>query len=155
MPIYEIAKLLHILSAAVLFGTGLGTAYFMWRAHLTADPRQIAVTAGHVVAADWFFTAPAVVAQPLTGALLIVEIGYDWTEGWILGAAGLYLLAGVCWLPVVWLQIRMRDLARDAAARGSPLPDAYRRIAHFWFALGWPAFLAVIAIFILMVFRPE
>jgi uncharacterized membrane protein len=111
MMLYEIVKTVHILSATVLFGTGLGTAWFMWRADCSGDAAAVAATARNVVLADWLFTTPAIILQPLTGLWLIFLGGYSSAETWLLWTYGLYLLAGACWLPVVWLQIRMRDLA--------------------------------------------
>ncbi len=148
-------KWLHILSATVLFGTGLGTAFHLWMAHRSDDPAAIAVVARNTVRADWLFTATAAVVQPATGALLIVLAGYDWTEPWLLATYGLYLLIGACWLPVVWIQIELRLMAAEAARRRQPLPPRYRRFMRVWFALGWPAFLAMLAIFALMVFKPD
>jgi len=148
-------KLIHILSATVLFGTGLGTAFFMWRADRSGDLPAIAVTARHVVLADFLFTAPAVVIQPVTGILLALAAGYDFTERWLLAAIALYFLTGACWLPVVRLQLRMRDLAEAARVANQPLPAGYHRAMRLWFALGWPAFASVLAIFALMVFRPS
>jgi uncharacterized membrane protein len=151
---YAVVKTFHLLSAAVLFGTGLGTAWFMWRADRTGDPATIASTARVVVLADWVFTAPAVIVQPLSGLWLVHIVGYSLTESWLMWSYGLYALAGACWLPVIWLQIRLRDLAVEAAVRQSGLPDRYRRYMRAWIALGWPAFLAVIALFYLMVGKP-
>ncbi len=148
-------RLVHILSAAVLFGTGLGTAYFMWRADRSGDIAAIAVTAGHVVTADYLFTAPAVVIQPLSGFAMAERLGYAFDEAWLLLAIALYVLVGACWLPVVWLQVRVRDLARAARAGGRDLPPEYHRAMRLWFVLGWPAFISVIAIFALMVFKPD
>jgi len=147
-------KLAHLLSATVLFGTGLGTAFFMWRADRSGDVAAIAVTARHVVQADWLFTAPAAIAQPVTGLLLAREIGWSLAEPWLLVSYALYAVAGSCWLIVVWLQLRMRDLAEAARAAGEPLPARYRACMRAWFALGWPGFLSVLAIFALMVWRP-
>lgn len=147
-------KLIHILGATVLFGTGLGTAFFMWRADRSGDLPVIAVTARHVVLADFLFTVPAIVVQPVTGVLLAIEADYTFTETWLLSAIGLYLLIGACWLPVVRLQIRMRDLAEAARAESEPLPASYHRAMRLWFVLGWPAFASILAIFALMVFRP-
>ncbi|MEE8444306.1 MAG: DUF2269 domain-containing protein [Alphaproteobacteria bacterium] len=147
-------RLAHIIGATLLFGTGLGTAFFMWRADRSGDVAAIAVTARNVVLADWLFTAPAIVAQPITGYLLVLESGYRLTEGWLLLSLGLYAVAGVCWLPVVWLQARMRDLSLAARDGGTELPPEYHRCMRIWFALGWPAFAAVAAIFALMVYRP-
>lgn len=152
--LYPLLKTLHILSAAILFGTGLGTAFHMWRADRTGEVSVIEATARQAVLADWLFTTPAILAQPLTGIWLLHVLGTPLTEGWIVLSLALYALAGACWLPVVWLQIRMRDLAADARRRGSGLPPAYHRSMRLWFALGWPAFGAVVAIFFLMVFRP-
>ncbi len=154
MDLYSLYKTVHILSSTVLFGTGLGTAFHMWRADRTGDVRVIANAARQTVLADWLFTAPAVIVQPLTGFLLIYEAGYALNEAWIMLSLGLYVLIGACWLPVVWLQIRMRNLAAAALDDGAKPPPLYRRYMRLWFALGWPAFLSVIAIFALMVFRP-
>lgn len=154
MSLHEIIKTVHILSATILFGTGLGTAWFMWRANRSRDVASIAATARNVVLADWLFTLPAVFVQPLSGFGLIHLVGYSWAEGWLMWTYGLYVLAGLCWLQVVWLQMRMRDLAAAALAGGNPLPALYWRYAGIWFALGWPAFFAVIAIVGLMVAKP-
>lgn len=151
---YLLYKTVHILSSTVLFGTGLGTAFHMWRADATGDVRVIAAAARQTVLADWLFTAPAVVLQPVTGLMLVAQTGYALDEGWILLSLGLYALAGACWLPVVWLQIRMRDMALIALANDGAMSPLYRRYMRLWFALGWPAFLSVVAIFFLMVFRP-
>ncbi len=147
-------KLIHILSATVLFGTGLGTAFFMWRADRSGDLPAIAVTARHVVLADFLFTVPAVMVQPVTGVLMAIEADYTFTEPWLLAAIGLYLLIGACWLPVVRLQLRMRDLAEAARAASEHLPASYHRAMRLWFTLGWPAFASILAVFVLMVFRP-
>ena len=104
--------------------------------------------------ADFLFTLPAVVAQPLTGAWLVIEGGYAWGEAWLIWALVLYVVIGACWIPVVFLQIRARDLAAAALRSGSALPWDYHRAMRLWFALGWPAFAAVIAIFVLMIFKP-
>ena len=149
---YAIVKTLHILSATVLFGTGLGTAFFMWRANLSGDVRVIANVAKQVVLADWLFTTPTVIFQPLSGAWLVYAAGYPWT-GWVAYSLGLYLLAAMCWLPVVWLQLRMRDMALSAAERNELLPPCYWRYARTWFWLGVPAFLAISGVFFLMVLK--
>jgi uncharacterized membrane protein len=151
---YTLLKLVHVLSSTLLFGTGLGTAFFQWQAHRSGDVRAIAATARHVVLADFLFTTPAVILQPLTGFLLARMVGYEFTAPWLMLAMVLYLVAGACWLPVVAIQMRVRDLASDAVARGAPLPEHYHRLMRAWFALGWPAFLAVALTFWLMVRRP-
>ena len=150
----DLLRWLHVLGAAVLFGTGAGIAFFMVMAHRTRDAALIAHVAGTVVVADAVFTATAVVLQPVTGALLAWEVGWRLTEGWILLSLALYVVTGLFWLPVVAIQIRLRDLARAAAAASVPLPPAYRRLYRIWFACGFPAFLAVLAIFWLMLTRP-
>lgn len=151
---YLWVKWLHILSSTLLFGTGLGIAFFMWRAHLRGDVRVIAATARSVVLADALFTAPAVLVQFFSGWWLIERLGLPWSQFWISAALGLFVIVGLCWLPVLWLQWRARVLAEQAAAAGTPLPDAYHRVMRWWFWLGWPAFLSVIAIFWLMVAKP-
>jgi uncharacterized membrane protein len=151
---YLALKLLHILSATVLFGTGLGTAFSMWRANSSADPRVIAVVTRNVALADWLFTTPAAIVQPLTGFALARIAGFSLSSPWLMLTLALYVFVGACWIPVVWLQLRIRDLAREAAATGQPLGPLYHRYFRIWFTLGWPAFLSVIAIFALMVFKP-
>lgn len=155
MDLYPLYKIIHILSSTLLFGTGLGTAFHMWRADRTGDVRVIANAARQTALADWHFTTSAVIVQPLTGFLLIYEANYGFDETWILLSLALYAITGACWLPVVWLQIRMRDMATAADGAGAPLPPLYHRYMRIWFALGWPAFLSVIGIFALMVYRPE
>ena len=105
--------------------------------------------------ADALFTATAVVLQPVTGYLLARQLGWDLTEGWILVSLFLYLVTGLFWLPVVWIQIRLRDLARAAAELGHPLPAAFDRLYRIWFACGFPAFFAVLGIFWLMLAKPD
>lgn len=151
---FTVVKLLHILSSTVLFGTGLGTAFQMLMAHRSGDPRVVARVAAQVVQADWWFTTPAVIVQPVSGLALVHLAGYRVEEPWLAAALGLYLLAGAAWLPVVGLQRRMRDLAAAAAVAGMPLPPAYHRLFRRWFLLGWPGFASVLAIFVLMVLRP-
>jgi uncharacterized membrane protein len=152
---YLVAKWLHVLSSTVLFGTGLGSAYYMFFASRTRDARVAAAVVRHVVRADWWFTTTTIVFQPLSGAWLIHVAGYPWTSRWIVWSVLLYLLAGACWLPVVWMQIRMRELATDADLRGAPLPPRYWRYLRWWVALGVVAFLALVAVFWLMVAKPQ
>lgn len=154
MPSIEILKLMHVLGAAVLFGTGAGIAFFMLMAHRTRDPHLIAHVAGTVVIADALFTATAVVAQPVTGLLLAYVAGWPLTEGWILVSLGLYVLVGALWLPVVAIQMRLRRLAETAAREHRSLPDQYNRLFRIWFWCGWPAFAGVLAIFWLMLTKP-
>jgi uncharacterized membrane protein len=147
-------KFVHILGASVLFGTGLGIAFFMWMANRSSDPAAIAATAGTVVIADTVFTAVAVIVQPISGALLGWLIGYSLSESWLVASLALYIVVGLCWLPVVVIQIRLRDLARAAAQKSATLPEQYGRLYAIWFALGWPAFIGVILIFGLMIWKP-
>lgn len=151
---YLFIKWTHILGATLLFGAGLGTAFQMYMAHHSGDVRAIAVAAKNTVLADWLFTLTSGVLQPVTGILLIVHVGWDPFSPWLIVTYSLYALALACWVPVVWLQIRMRDLAVAAAAAGNALPEEYFRRMKWWFALGWPAFIALIAVFWLMVAKP-
>jgi uncharacterized membrane protein len=146
---------LHVLGACVLLGTGAGIAFFMVMAHRTGESALIAHTAKIVVIADWLFTASAVVVQPITGALLAHAIGWPLSEGWIVVSIALYVITGVFWLPVVWIQHRLRDLATEAARTNTPLPESYHRLYRIWFACGFPAFFAVLAIIWLMLARPS
>ena len=155
MDVYTVLKLAHVIGAAVLFGTGAGIAFFMVWAHRSGDVATIAVTARGVVFADFLFTATAIVAQPLTGMALAVQSGTALSESWLVASLLLYGIAGLCWLPVVRLQMQMRDLAIAAANASAPLPDAYHAKYRLWFRLGWPAFLSVLAIYTLMLAKPE
>jgi uncharacterized membrane protein len=153
--LYFILKYLHIVGAAVLLGTGAGIAFFMLVAHLGGKPPVIAAVARIVVIADFIFTATAVVVQPITGSLLVRHVGYSFWDGWIIWSIALYVLTGALWLPVVWMQMRLRDLAAKAAAESTPLPQEYHRIFWLWFAFGIPAFAAVAAILWLMIAKPQ
>jgi uncharacterized membrane protein len=146
---------LHILGATVLLGTGAGIAFFMVMAHRTRDPALIAHVASTVVVADCLFTASAVLLQPVTGYLLAREIGWSLSEGWIVLSLALYILTGCFWLPVVWIQHRLRRLASEAAASAAPLPERYFQLYRIWFACGFPAFISVLAIIWLMLARPS
>lgn len=155
MDEYVLLKYVHILSSTLLFGMGLGTAFHGWMANRSGNLSVAAVVNRNVVWADWLFTTPAVIVQPVTGVWLVRITGYSMDSGWLLAAILLYLLVGTCWLPVVWLQIRMRRMAEAALAAGTNLPPLYHRYATLWFALGWPAFIGVLAIFYLMIAKPE
>ena len=149
-----VLRWLHVIGAAVLLGTGAGIAFFMVMAHRSKDPRIIAHTAGVVVIADWLFTASAVLIQPITGVLLAQATGWALSEGWILLSLVLYVLTGAFWLPVVWMQHRMRDLARAAVAKNEGLPARYHQLYQAWFLCGFPAFFSVLGIVWLMLARP-
>jgi len=152
---YLVIKWLHILSATVLFGTGLGIAFFKWITDRSGDVRAIRIVLERTLLADWIFTTPAGIVQPITGLGLAWLAGYPIFTGWVFYASCLYLFAGCCWLPVVWLQIRMRDIARAADAGNTPLPQQYWGHARTWFWLGIPAFGALVVVYWLMVFKPE
>ena len=151
---YVVVKWLHILSSTFLFGTGIGSAWYMLFATMSRDVRAIAVVTRNVVWADWLFTATTAVIQPLTGFYMIHLAGYPFHSKWIMWSIALYVLAGACWLPVVWIQMRLRDLSAEAARTNSELPPQYWRLFKTWVALGVPAFAAFVIIFWLMVAKP-
>jgi len=154
MSAYLLVKVIHILSSTILFGTGIGSAFYMFFASLNRDPRIVFFVTRWVVIADWVFTTTAIVVQPVTGLWLVHVAGFDWTSAWILWSIVLYLFAGACWLPVVWLQLQMREMARVAAEGGVELPERYGRFFRIWVALGVPAFVALVVVFYLMVAKP-
>lgn len=154
MDSYSIVKTLHIISATVLFGTGMGTAFQMWMAWRSGNRIVIARVAEQTVLADWLFTLPSGIFQLASGLWLVHLTGASFGEVWLQVSLALYLLALACWLPVVWLQIRVRDLARMALLTGDPLPPLVTRLMRWWFWLGWPAFTALTVVFYLMVSRP-
>ena len=151
---YLIVKWLHIVSSTLLFGTGIGSAFYLLFTSLSRDVRAIAVVSRHVVRADWLFTATTVVFQPLSGFYLAHLAGYPLSSRWIVWSVVLYLVAGACWLPVVWLQMRMRDMAQASARDGLGLPALYWRYLRIWTTLGVPAFFALIVVFYLMTAKP-
>jgi uncharacterized membrane protein len=148
-------KWLHVLSSTLLFGTGIGTAFAMFAAHRAGDVRAIAVVTRNVVRADWLFTATSAVFQPLSGLMLVHLASLPLGTFWIWASFALYAVAIACWLPVVVLQIAMRNMAREALAGGAPLlPGRYWRYERWWIALGIPAFFALLGAFWLMVTKP-
>jgi uncharacterized membrane protein len=151
---YLIVKWLHILSSTLLFGTGIGSAFYMLLSSLSRDVRAIAVVSRHVVLADWLFTTPTIIIQPLTGFYLMHLAGFPLGSQWIIWSIVLYFVAGACWLPVVWLQIKMRNFARDAVEQNSTLPAIYWRYLTIWVLLGIPAFISLVVVFYLMVAKP-
>ena len=152
---YLIAKWLHILSSTLLFGTGIGSAYYMLMTSLKRDPVAVASVVRFVVIADWLFTTTTIVFQPLSGLYMMHLARIPLSTPWIVWTFVLYLVAGACWLPVVWIQIRMRRMADQAVARGEPLPPKYFVCLKVWIALGIPAFLALVVVFWLMVAKPS
>lgn len=152
---YIFLKWIHILSSTILFGTGIGSAFYMFMANRRNDITAIAFATRHVVIADWLFTTPAVIIQFITGLALAYSAGFSITDdSWLLYAILLYFFVGACWLPVVWIQIKMRDMARQALDNGTELPDRYWTMDRWWIALGSLAFPATMGIFYLMVFKP-
>lgn len=155
MTLEELLRLAHVIGATVLFGIGGGIAFFMVMARRTANPALIAHVAGTVVIADTIFTATAAIIQPVTGYFLARIIGWPLTEGWIALSLGLYVFTGIFWLPVVWIQIQLRNIARDCAATGHALPAQWFRLYRIWFVCGFPAFFAVLGIIWLMLNKPD
>lgn len=153
--LYLVLKFVHVIGAAVLLGTGAGIAFFMLLAHVTGRAVIVAAVARMVVIADFLFTTTAVVLQPVTGVALAWHLGWSLGESWIALSIILYLVTGAFWLPVVWMQMRMRQMAEEAAAASAPLPPAYHRLFRWWFAFGFPAFAAVLGIFWLMIAKPQ
>ena len=152
---YEIVKWLHVVSSTILFGLGLGTAYYMllaWRSRQTI----VATAVGRmVVKADWIFTTTSGLVQPLSGIALVLMGGWDPWAGWLVMTYVLYAVAFFCWVPVVMLQIRATRLAKEAAAAGGNLPESYDAAMRVWYRLGWPAFMALLIIFLLMIAKPD
>ena len=155
METYLLVKWLHIVSSTILFGFGAGTAWYLWNAHLTGDAALIAKVGRMVVRADWIFTGTSGVVQPASGLMLVHLTGISLTEPWLVAAYALYVLAFACWVPVVWLQIKAQHLAQQAADSGAPLSPEYRHTMRLWFVLGWPAFLGLMAVYWLMVAKPD
>jgi uncharacterized membrane protein len=155
MMLYFLLKFLHLMGATVLLGTGAGIAFFMLAAHRTGSVAIIAGVARIVVTADFLFTATAAVFQPITGLALAWHAGYALTEGWIVLSIALYVFIGAFWLPVVWMQMKLRDLAQTALTLGAPLPERYHMLFRIWFIFGFPAFAAMLVIYWLMITRPE
>ncbi len=147
-------KTLHILSATVLFGTGLGIAFFMFRSYFTEELQEKLYASRNTVLADYIFTFPAVIAQPITGVWLIVLVGYDWMSFWLLATYIIFIFVGLCWLPVVWIQIQLKKMVVVSIENGTALPARYFKLFKLWFVLGWPAFIGLVAIFFLMVAKP-
>lgn len=155
MTIYFAIKYLHVLGAIVLLGTGSGIAFFMLMAHRTGDADHVFRTARTVVVADFIFTATAVIVQPLTGFALAQMVGLPLTQSWLWVSLGLYVVAGLFWLPVVWMQMRMHDLAGEAVRSNTSLPPDYYRLFRLWFAFGFPGFGSVAIILWLMIAKPD
>jgi uncharacterized membrane protein len=154
MNAYLTIKTLHILSSVLMVGTGFGTAFYLFFANRSNSVETMSVVSRLVCRADWWFTTPAVIFQPLSGLWLAHTAGFSWTTPWLLTSIALYMLAGVCWLPVVWLQLRMARIASNAAMQRQPMPEHYWHYAKRWELLGYPAFIAMVVVYFLMVTKP-
>jgi len=154
MNTYLLLKLLHILSSTVLFGTGIGIAFFKFSTDRNGDVKAIRVVSERIVLADLIFTTPAIILQPFTGFGLAYMSGFSMSTGWLIYAIFLYIVAGGCWLPVLWLQLKMRDIAIAVDNQNAALPMQYWKYARIWFWLGVPAFGALMTVYWLMVFKP-
>ncbi|MFA7386662.1 MAG: DUF2269 domain-containing protein [Thiohalobacteraceae bacterium] len=152
---YLTLKWIHILSATLMFGTGLGSAFYKFMADRSGNAEAIAHTNRIVVWADWLFTTPTIILQPITGVMLAFALGYPLNSSWLVMSIMLYIVAGLCWLPVVYLQILMKSLSQSAVTTQSPLSPDYHRLARAWFWLGVPAFTALVVIYYLMIFKPQ
>jgi uncharacterized membrane protein len=151
---YEWIKLLHILSSVLMVGTGFGSAFYMFMANRSNNLQAQLIVSRLVVKADWWFTTPAIIIQPATGIAMVYLAGWPMDANWLLWSYALYALAALCWLPVVWLQIRMRNMAAAADQFATPLPPIFWRYTKYWEALGYPAFIAMMLIYWLMVSKP-
>ncbi len=154
LDLYIFIKTLHVISSTILFGTGIGIAFFMFRSYFAKSLDEKMYAARNTVLADYLFTLPAVVMQPLSGAALIYMAGYDWTDRWLLWTYGIYVVAGLCWLPVVWIQIELKRILVNCVRTGAEVPLRYYRLFRIWFLFGWPAFIGLIIVFYLMVAKP-
>jgi len=150
---YLILKYLHIISAILLFGTGLGSAFYKWMADRNGNIANIAITNKHVVLADWIFTTPTVIFQPISGFWMANIVGLPLSTPWIMYSLILYIIAGACWLPVVYLQIKMQKMSECAMQNNTELPKKYWQYGKIWFVLGIPAFIAMVLVVLLMVFK--
>ena len=159
MNTYLIVKTLHIISATLMVGTGFGTAFYLFWANRSGSVAAQSVVSHWVIKADWWFTTPAVIFQPLSGLWMLYERGYTVStmleQNWVWMTFALYIFSGICWLPVVWLQIRMAKIAEKAHKENADtIPEPYWRYARRWELLGYPAFCATIVIYFLMVMKP-
>jgi uncharacterized membrane protein len=152
---YEWLKLLHILSSVLMVGTGFGSAFYMFMANRSNNLQAQLTVSRLVVKADWWFTTPSVIIQPASGIGMVYLAGWPMDASWLLWTYALYALAAVCWLPVVWLQIQMRNMARNASDTATALPVIFWRYARYWEMLGYPAFVAMLVIYWLMVMKPQ
>ncbi|KTD22534.1 DUF2269 family protein [Legionella londiniensis] len=155
MTAYFIVKVIHIISSTILFGSGLAIAFFMFCSKFSANLHEKYFAARYTVTADLVFTLPAVIIQPLTGFWMVWYAGYSWSASWLMLTYILYIIAGACWLPVVWLQIELKRILKLCIEQNYKLPGRYHQLFNLWFMLGWPAFLSLLVIFYLMVNKPS
>lgn len=155
MNTYLVLKWLHIVSSVLMVGTGLGSAFYMFFTNRSGSVPAQAVVSRLVVRADWWFTTPTVILQPATGFALAHMAGFPLSTPWLALSLALFVFAGACWLPVVWLQIRMAAIAAQAHRNAVPLPPLYARYQRWWELLGYPAFAAMVVVFYLMVNKPQ
>ena len=155
METFSLLELLHILGAMVLFGSGLGIAFFMVAASRSGNVALIAGTARIVVIADIALMATAFVLQPITGLGMAHIAHIHLWQSWIAISLGLYAVIGLLWLPGFWLRLQMREMAATALAAGTPLPERYRQFMRLWYWCGAPGFVAIITILYFMVTQPE
>ena len=153
MSSYLVLKLMHILSAVIMAGTGLGTAFFMFMAYRSKDLKTMAVTTKHVVIADWCFTTPAIIVQVISGVLLMHTLGYSFQSAWFMTVAGLYVFVGACWIPVVFIQLQLKGIA-ESQLEDDHVNEEFMRLMKIWTSLGVLAFSSVLVLFCLMVFKP-
>lgn len=155
MNTYLVLKWLHIVSSVLMVGTGLGSAFYMFFTNRSGSVPAQAVVSRLVVRADWWFTTPTVILQPATGFALAHMAGWPMSTPWLALSLLLFVVAGLCWLPVVWLQIRMAAIASQAHREGTALPPLHARCQRLWELLGYPAFVAMAVVFYLMVNKPQ
>lgn len=153
MDSYLLLKLIHIIAAVVVAGTGAGIAFFMFMANRSNNPQAIYVTAKTVIIADWVFTTPAVIAQIVTGVMLMNMLNYSFSSTWFYWVIGLFVFIGICWLPVLVIQYRLKELAQSSLNLNEVDPR-FKKLMNLWTALGIPAFCSILIIFWLMVFKP-
>jgi uncharacterized membrane protein len=154
MNIYLVVKTIHVISSTILFGTGIGIAFFMLRSYYTDNMHQKLFAAKETVIADFIFTFPAGITQVVSGIWLVWNSGYQWSDLWLTTTYIIYIIAGVCWLPVVWIQVKLRNIVADSAANQTQLPPTYFKLFRIWFLLGWPAFTGLVVIFFMMIAKP-
>ncbi len=153
MDKYFILRMIHILSALISTGTGAGIAFFMFMTYRSKNIEALVIVSKLVVRADWLFTAPAVVIQFVSGILLMNQLGYSFNSVWFYWVISLFVLVGICWLPVVVIQYRLRDLAKESLQKNE-INQKLNNVMKIWIVLGIIAFSAIIVIYWLMIFKP-